>query len=273
MNSAMTTADSAPVDTLTTAPVDPASAQLREFCMALRQWLQESAEVDDEQLPLLLQELGDQLCQLIDIQTQESQRMGARLAADVEFHARYLKAALADEWLLGADWPGRSRWRQCLIEARLFHTSQAGEQVFLRIDQLLAQWAPGRRQIAQLYLHALSAGFQGRYRGQEDLMPLLEYRRSLYQFIYRRAPDLQSPGRKVSPAAYESTLRRPFQPPPRRVNWRWLAPLLACLALLGGSQLLWLWLSWPLRARLADASPPPPWVLAVSLVRAGERPC
>ncbi|MEY2620032.1 MAG: hypothetical protein RL522_3034 [Pseudomonadota bacterium] len=241
----------------TTVSVDVADlpcAQLREFYDALRRACVALPQVDASEVAAVVQALGDQLTERIELQTLEAHRVSGRLGVDTEMHARYLKAALADELIIAADWTGRVAWRQALLESRLFRSSHAGEKVFAAIDTLLAQRDPTQRPIARLYLGVLSLGFQGRFRATESLERIATYRRELFQFIYQRAPDLQGRDRTLSPAAYASTLAHlPARRLPR-LSRRWLLTLLSLLALLLISQGLWLWQSAPVRRAIEGAA-------------------
>ncbi|MGE4242608.1 DotU family type IV/VI secretion system protein, partial [Ramlibacter sp.] len=162
-----------------------------------------------------------------------------------------LKAALADELLLSTDWAGRDHWHHVLLEANLFRTSHAGDKVFQEIEQILTARESTQRNLARLYLYALSLGFQGRYRGSGNLDPLQEFRRELYQFIYQRAPDMQSSREKsLSERAYASTLSSMSgRRLPSLSRW-WVAMALVLLAIFAASQVLWMWQSWPVRRAL-----------------------
>ncbi len=233
---------------------DLSSAQLRDFYAVLRQACQTLPHVEDAQAGAAAQGLADQLTQLIELQTLEASRMGGLAGADAEMHARYLKAALADELLLTADWAGRQHWRQVMLESRLFRTSHAGEKVYAAIDQLLSQRDPAQRPVARLYLSVLSLGFQGRYRGSDSLERIVTYRRELFQFVFQRAPDLQGRDRTLSPAAYASTLSHLQARRLPRLSRGWVQTLLALLGLLLISEVLWLWMSWPVRKTLDAAA-------------------
>jgi type VI secretion system protein ImpK len=234
--------------------VDFSSAQFRDFYSSLLLACEAALRVGAPEAAAAAQALSQQLVQRIEIQTLEARRMGGRSAADLESHARFLKAALADELLLNADWAGRSHWRHVLLETQLFRSSQAGDKVFDEIDQILAQREPSLRPVARLYLSALSLGFQGRFRGSVQLGDIADYRRELFQFIYQRPADLQGRDRALSHAAYSSTLSHlAAQRLPRMNRW-WLIGLLLALALLTVSQLLWLWQSWPVRRAIDGMS-------------------
>lgn len=226
---------------------DLASAQFRDFYGALAAACQAVRQLGEADAEVASRALSDQLLQLIELQTLEAHRIGGRSGVDAEGHARYLKAALADERLIATEWAGRPYWRPVLLEARLFNTSLAGEKVFEEIDRLLAQRDPVQRPVARLYLSALSLGFQGRYRASATLAPVADYRRELFQFIFQREPDLQGRERTVSPAAYASTLShvKPRRLP--RLSRGVVVLVLTLLALLAVSQVLWLWQSWPVR--------------------------
>lgn len=232
---------------------DLSLAQLRDFYAVLRQACQTLSQVDEAQAAAVVQGLAEQLTQVIELQTLEAHRVGGLAAAQAEMQARYLKAALADELLLTADWAGRQHWRQAMLESRLFRTRHAGEKVYADIDALLSQHDPAQRPVARLYLSVLSLGFQGRYRGSDAPDRIVAYRRELFQFVYQRAPDLQGHERTLSPEAYASTLSHlPARRLPR-FSRRGVVMLIVLLGLLLVSQVLWLWQSWPVR-RAIDAT-------------------
>lgn len=230
--------------------VDLASSQFRDFYGVLRRAVEAVRGVPDGEAAAVAQALSNQLLQLIELHTLEARRTGGKAAMDTENDARFLKAALADELLLSTDWAGRNHWHHVLLEANLFRTSQAGDKVFQEIEQILSAREPAQRNLARLYLYALSLGFQGRYRGTGNLEPLQDFRRELYEFIYQRAADLQGRDKTLSERAYASTLsylvaRRL----PALSRW-WVGLALILAAMLALSQLLWMWYSWPVRHSL-----------------------
>lgn len=229
---------------------DFASVQFRDFYGVLVLARDAARQVTEAEAAAAAQALSNQLIQLIEMQTLEARRVGGRSAADLEYCARFLKAALADEVLLSADWAGRPNWRHVLLETHLFRSSQAGDKVFDDIDQILSQREPSQRNMARLYMHTLSLGFQGRFRGSEQLDKIADYRRELYQFIYQRPADLQGQDRTLSRSAYASTLSHLVAQRLPKMNRWWLMGGLALLALLVISELVWLWQSWPVRRAL-----------------------
>ncbi len=228
------------------------SEQLLEFhteLVALRRQLSEQVEPGDQGLALA--KLSERLRGQLDWQSAQALGQGGRFVHEYELEARYLKVALADEMLIGlTDWPLRDEWIACPLEQQLFGTRSAGERVFDRIERLLREAQPARRDMAQQYLLALSMGFQGRYRGGGRPQEVLQkWRLDLYRFIAGGPPDeamlpgreedFHDLGRRLMPQAYAHTASdAPLQrlPSPRR--WMIVFVLLA-LALLLASQWIW----------------------------------
>lgn len=125
---------------------------------------------------------------LLERQAIEAGQTGGAFAFEMYREAQYVMAALADEIFLTADWEGRQSWP--LLESRLFGTQIAGEAVFQRLDKLLQRRDPFYLDLAGVYFMALSLGFQGKFRGDQDLEPLFQYRRMLFTMIHRRNPKL-----------------------------------------------------------------------------------
>ena len=231
--------------------VDLASVQFRDFFEVVSRSARAAGQVDDAGAKSAAEALSNQLCQLIELQTLEARRIGGKAGIEAEVQARFLKAALADEILLNTDWAGRAYWRHVLIEATLFKSSYAGERIFDDLDQLLREREASRRHIARLYLYLLSLGFQGRYRGTTGQGKIAEYRRELFQFIYMRPADMQGRDRTLSEQAYASTLSHIGARRLPRINRSGVIFLLVLFFLLGLSELLWLWQSWPVREALS----------------------
>jgi len=204
----------------------------------------EARETDPE---LAAESLSKHLENLIELQTLESKREGSRFELESIADARYLKAALADELLLNTPWIGRDQWTAHLLEAVLFRTSIAGERIFDRIEEVLSNREPSRRDIARLYLFALALGFQGKYRGVAGTTRFLGYREELFQFVYQRPPELAGRDRVLSERAYSSTLSH-IAPRKLAKLSRWtVVMLLSVITLLTVSEMLYLWQSWPVR--------------------------
>lgn len=151
--------------------------------------------------------VGQRLLAYLQRQSLAAARVGGDFAFGMYGEAQYVMAALADETFLHLDWSGSEGWSSNLLEERLFKTHRAGEEVFERIDQLLAKRDPFYLDLAQVYLMALALGFEGKYRGAPDGERRLGfYRRRLLEFLAEREPDLLDTSRDLVPEAYESTL-------------------------------------------------------------------
>jgi type VI secretion system protein ImpK len=229
---------------------DLAMRQLRAFAACLGAAARDAVALSQAQGRAGATALSHELCQLIELHSLEAGRIGGRSAIDTHLEARYLKAALADEMLLRTDWAGRAHWHHELVEAKLFGSAHAGQRVFADIDTLLRERDPARRALARLYLLLLASGFQGRYRDAANLVPVADYRRGLFEFAYQRAPGQAGRDAVLSEQPYASTLTSSHGQRLARPSRRSAMLLLALVMLLGLSQALWWWQSWPIRQAL-----------------------
>src|SRR5688572_25599952 len=148
------------------------------------------------------------LLSLFERQEAHAFRFGGMYGAEFYKEAQYVMAALADETFINTPWEGRRYWVSNLLETKLFQTHAAGEIIFQRLDRLLAERDPVNRDLGAVYLMALSLGFRGRYRGgREDAARLLDYRRRLFSFVFRREPELEDETRRLFPETYYHTIR------------------------------------------------------------------
>ncbi|HET7321044.1 MAG TPA: DotU family type IV/VI secretion system protein, partial [Longimicrobiaceae bacterium] len=182
-------------------------------------------------------------------------RRGERGAAMYR-EAQYVMAALADEIFLHLEWEGREAWASNLLETRIFGTHLAGERIFQRIEQLLADRDAAHREIEVVYLLALSLGFEGRYRGvgRDELERL---RTGLYELVFPRQPSLIRGERRLFPQTYMHTLDRsdPIRMP---ATARWVVALVAVITLyVAAAHGVWLHVTHDLRqmnASIAEIS-------------------
>lgn len=147
------------------------------------------------------------LVSLFERQEAQAWRYGGTYGAEFYKEAQYVMVALADEIFLNTEWEGHRTWVSNLLESKIFRTHAAGERFFQRLDRLLVERDPVYRDLAAVYLMALSLGFRGKYRERDDRGQLEYYRRQLFNFVFRREPDLDSPTRQMFPEAYYHTLR------------------------------------------------------------------
>ena len=148
------------------------------------------------------------LVSLFERQEAQAWRYGGTYGAEFYKEAQYVMVALADEIFLNTQWEGQKFWVSNLLESKIFHTHVAGELFFQRLDRLLVDRDPVYRDLAAVYLMALSLGFRGKYRGRDDRGQLERYRRQLFHFVFRREPELENESRHVFPEAYYHTLRQ-----------------------------------------------------------------
>ncbi|MGZ5431390.1 MAG: DotU family type IV/VI secretion system protein [Thermoanaerobaculia bacterium] len=176
---------------------------------------------------------------VLERQEQDAVRQGGDLGLELYKRAQYAMAALADEIFLHLDWSGRDAWRLNLVEAKLFGTHRAGEELFERIDELLRDRDNGHTEIARIYLSVLALGFQGKFRGRPDAEAEIEViRRRLYRFIFGRDPRVVRGREAVAPQAYMGTIERPRVELPHLKPWIW-AIVLVTLVWLTGQHLIW----------------------------------
>lgn len=147
------------------------------------------------------------LVSLFERQESQAWRYGGTYGAEFYKEAQYVMVALADEIFLNTEWEGHRSWVSNLLESKIFSTHVAGERFFQQLDRLLVERDPVYRDLAAVYLMALSLGFRGKYRGRDDRGQLEHYRRQLFNFVFRREPDLDSPTRQMFPETYYHTLR------------------------------------------------------------------
>lgn len=168
------------------------------------------------------------------------EQMSSAQVENTEFYreARYVMVALADEYFVLREWPGRDAWLANLLETQMFHTHAAGQVFFQRLDQLLREQDPATRELACVYLLALSLGFRGKFQGRDDKGQIANYRRQLFFFIFQRSPELDEKPH-LCPDAYLYTLQEKPRRRLPRVNV-WLTALcLVVLVYLGVQHLLW----------------------------------
>lgn len=226
---------------------DLAAIQFRHFVAVLTQAAHAATRLAEHEGKTGAEALSRQLAQLIELQTLEAGRQGGKAGFDAELQGRYLKAALADEVMLHTEWAGREYWHHVLLEANLFNSAHAGQQVFADIDLLLREREPARRGVARLYLYLLSLGFQGCFRDGDGLEQVAGYRRELFQFACQRVPDLGGREAVLAEQPYASTLSHGGNRRLSKLSRRGMALALALGLLLAASEILWLWQSWPVR--------------------------
>ncbi|MEM7744441.1 MAG: DotU family type IV/VI secretion system protein [Pseudomonadota bacterium] len=109
-------------------------------------------------------------------------RMGAHPGSGDGYAERhYVLASFADEAMMhGKKWGAEGVWLDLLLERHLFGTQIAGDRLFEIGNEIVAHRDVTRRDVAMTIFLALSCGFRGRYRGQEDSGQIERLRHALY---------------------------------------------------------------------------------------------
>jgi type VI secretion system protein ImpK len=199
-------------------------------------------------LPLMLQPsdsfrvstvVWHRLVTLFQRQAITAWKNGGSYGAELYRKAQYVMVALADETFLHMEWEGQRTWDLNLLEAKIFRSHAAGQLFFENLDRLLREQNPIDRDLAPVYLMALSLGFKGKYYGMDDRGKLARYRQQLFTFICGREADLDDETRYVFPEAYYHNVREESQ---RKLsNPRiWIAVLcLVIVAYTAATQAFW----------------------------------
>jgi type VI secretion system protein ImpK len=180
------------------------------------------------------------LVAVLERQSLDAGREGGDFGLEIYRRAQYAMTALADEIFINLDWAGRDAWREHLLEAKLFGSHRAGEELFERMDALLRNHDALYGELARIYLMVLALGFQGKFRGRPDAAESIDsYRRRLFRFVYSREPQVVHGTERVMPQAYAATLdeahvtKLPYLKP-----WIWALVLIA-VVWVGGAHLIW----------------------------------
>lgn len=153
--------------------------------------------------------------------------------------AQYVMAAMADEVFLHLDWAGRAAWAERPLEAHLFHTHDAGERMFRKLDDILENRVTASTGLLLVYLAALSLGFQGKFASFGVSHKPEVYRQRLARHLTRIDAGMRSAGQEICPEAHVHTLENAERSAlvPTRSGYLPLIVVMICLVAIG--QLLW----------------------------------
>ncbi|PHV13186.1 type IVB secretion system protein IcmH/DotU [Chitinimonas sp. BJB300] len=104
--------------------------------------------------------LRSQIRELLDTFETSARRMSA--SADDVFAAKYAFCALLDETVLGSQFSIREEWGRNPLQLAFFGDQLAGENFFVKLDQLRGHGAPSL-QALEIFHYCLLLGFQGKY--------------------------------------------------------------------------------------------------------------
>lgn len=192
----------------------------------------------------------ERLLSVLRAQDAEVSRWAKGAVLDYYREAQYVMVAAADEVFVRLPWSGARYWEANLLETERFGTRSAGQSLFTRIERLLADGNPDKRELAAVYLAALALGFRGKYADRSDDGAVDQYRARLCEFIFQKSPDLAEPFRKLMPVCYESTVAAGTGTKLRSPRTWWWAAAVIVAAWLVVSQTLWTTITTPLRARI-----------------------
>lgn len=161
---------------------------------------------------------------------------GAGFSAEAVRFGMFALVAAIDERLMTHQWPGRTAWLREPMQLVFFDTNAAGEEFYLRLDQVRQRVSGGQlpADVLEAYHAMLAMGFQGQL---GSTLPLRKQREDLIEDLGRMLTDLRP--RDAGLVSIDSKqgdgniLRRKV----------WLPPLLVVVILglfIGG---LWLWLA------------------------------
>ncbi len=136
---------------------------------------------------------------------------------DPRGYAQYAVVALVDEIVLSSTWPGSEQWRREPLQVHYYDNLLAGEQFFVRLDELRGDTDAD---LLEVYFLCLCAGFQGRFRDEPG--ELSSRRRKLFQQL--RPLELRDE-KHLTEEAYGRPLERSLVR--SRFPLWWIAPFLA----------------------------------------------
>ena len=202
---------------------------------------------------LLALQVRDKVCRILEVKQIEFLKIASPSEKERYEEVRYIYAALADEIFLSEPWSGQQEFINFLIEEKEFLTSEAGEKIFDRIDEVLSSKPEQTNELAELYLQILIIGFEGQYRGRDSENKIEEYISSLYVYINRKEPGLGNKksevngNQKIDSVHYERILSNLKPVKFFRLNKPVIISLVVIVLLLIISQITYVVMTKPLR--------------------------
>jgi len=166
----------------------------------------------------------------------------------------YLLAALVDEMLIAMSNTQLPQHFNGEVEHMVFGTRDAGEQVFMRIERLLARRSQLDFSLAGAYLLVLSLGFKGQYFQQGKSEVLTQYHRDLSSVALRSGAD--SLPRKVPVDATDGASVTSGVATHHQLSLLWFAIGLTWLAAVVGMEIFWRIETAPVRRTVVELHAP-----------------
>ena len=102
--------------------------------------------------------------------------------------ARFAVCAWVDEIILSSTWDQKGKWQREQLQRIYFNTTEAGEEVFERLNNLGLH----QREVREVYYLCLALGFKGRYCKQGDDFLLEQLKTSNLKFLMGSSVGLPS---------------------------------------------------------------------------------
>ena len=213
----------------------------------------DESKVEENPQMLLALQVRDRVCRILELKQIEFLKIANPSEKERYEEVQYIYAALADEIFLSEPWSGQKEFINYLIEEKVFLTSEAGEKIFDRIDEVLRSKHEQMIELAELYLQILIIGFEGQYRGRDLENKIEKYVRSLYVYINRKEPGLGNKKsevngeQKIDSVHYERILSNLKPVKFFRINKPVIISLVVIVLLLIISQITYVVMTKPLR--------------------------
>lgn len=146
--------------------------------------------------------------------------------------ARFAVCAWVDEMILASDWRHRDRWQREQLQRIYYHTADAGEQFFERLNNLGFQ----HRDVRELYYLCMSLGFMGKYIHEGDEFLLEKVREANLKWLLGSSVGVPTLDRlDLFPEAYPTDTAVAGGPARSRRPSLWTLLVIACPLLLYGA--------------------------------------
>lgn len=121
--------------------------------------------------------------------------------------ARFAICAWVDEVILNSPWQEKDQWKREQLQRLYYHTTDAGEEFFERLNQLGLH----QRDVREVYFLCLALGFMGRYCHPGDEYLLAQVKASNLKLLLGSSVGLPSLERAdLFPEAYQSGSAEPL---------------------------------------------------------------
>ncbi len=148
-------------------------------------------------------ELAGELIAELEVRGKDFSLYGGEYGARLYQRVIYVFAAFADEIMLASKWNGRDIWLKNPLEVRLFGSQSAGDDIFSDIENGLADYEIGKRDLARTYLMALNLGFKGRYKDTPSEEIINSHKSALFLLINDRDASREEAGKSFLGNVYQ----------------------------------------------------------------------